>query len=487
MVYNIISYLRFAKEVRINDKEHRKLKGLYIPIILLVLFLFGYLAIGIFGNPDIIISAVLFGGSIFVSIILLILKRVTDSIREKEHLESKLRAAEESSRAKTSFLSNMSHEMRTPMNVIIGLDRLALQDPELSENTRDALEKIGASARHLLELINEVLDINRIESGRMPLKEEPFSIKEMLDQVNAMILSQCSDKGLTYDFSVAGEMDKAFIGDVMKIKHVLINILGNAVKFTDVPGCVAFTAEQTGRDENRRTLCFKIRDTGIGMDPEYLPKLFEVFSQEDDSNTNPYSGSGLGMTISKSIVEMMDGSINVTSEKGVGTEFTVTISLQHFDGELPESEAGFICPEEMNETFSMEGKRILLAEDIELNAMIMMNMLESQNITAETAENGQIAVDMFTEHPEYYYDAILMDIRMPVMDGLAATRAIRSLDRPDAQSIPIIALTANAFDEDVRRSTEAGMNAHLTKPVEPDKLCQTLRSLVAKQGKDQEK
>ena len=526
--------------------------------------------------------------------------------------------AEESSRAKTSFLSNMSHEIRTPMNAIIGLDNIALRDPELSPRTREQLEKIGASARHLLALINDILDMSRIESGRMSLKEEEFSLREFLDQINVIINGQCMDKGLRYECSILGQTDDYFVGDDLKLKQVLINILGNAVKFTNAPGTVTFTVEQTARLDGNCTLRFTMKDTGIGMDKDFIPKLFDAFSQEDSTTTNRYGGSGLGMAITKSIVEMMGGEIRVESEKGVGSTFTVTISLKGVEdaSHIPERDASFAglrvlvadddelacqhaaivlgelgiqaetCshsteayslirqhwdegepyqlimtdylmpvingialtqeirrfdkgatpiiiltgydfderaeeaqragvdgilskplfadsllreiqyvmrrrgekqpapPETQTPTAALDGRRVLMAEDIELNAEILTDLLDMEGIEGEWAQNGQIAVEMFEASAENYYDAILMDVRMPVMDGLGATRAIRALERPDAKRIPIIAMTANAFDEDVQRSFEAGMNAHLSKPIDPEKLYAQLARQITQQEKE---
>ncbi len=535
--------------------------------------------------------------------------------REKKIERDKI-LAEESSRAKTSFLSNMSHEIRTPMNAIIGLDNLALKDPDLPPRTREHLEKIGASARHLLGLINDILDMSRIESGRMSLKDEEFPFREFLDQINVIINGQCQDKGLHYECRIIGQASDYYIGDAMKLKQVLINILGNAVKFTPEGGSVIFTVEQTADFEEYRTMCFSIKDTGIGMSKEYIPQIFEAFSQENAGSSNRYGSTGLGMAITKNLVEMMNGSIHVDSEKGVGTEFIVTVTLKASDrcvsaeplGRLPENlrvlivdddevaleharlvlrdvgidaevcqngnaaivlvrkaitegspyrflltdlkmpntdgleltravrefdegrtgiiiltgynwddiqheaeaagvdgimskplftesvlrefhkllekdaEANPADAETDTSELSLEGLRILMAEDMDLNAEILGDLLEMEGIDSDRAENGVIAVEMFSQSEPGYYNAILMDVRMPVMDGLAATGAIRELTRPDAKTIPIIAMTANAFDDDVQRSLQAGMNAHLSKPVEPERLYDTLRRLAVKKA-----
>lgn len=533
--------------------------------------------------------------------------------REKQ-IEIEKALAENTSRAKTSFLSNMSHEIRTPINAIIGLDNIALRSRELHPQTRDQLEKIGASAQHLLGLINDILDMTRIESGKMVLKNEEFSFREFLDQINIMISSQCADKGLHYTCTIAGQAADYYVGDSMKLKQVLINILGNAVKFTDAPGEVSLTVRQIAQFEGHSTLRFQMRDTGVGMDAEFLPKIFDSFSQEDVTTTNRYGGSGLGMAITKNYVEMMHGDIQVESKKFVGSVFTVTVTLQSSarvaqtrkDARLPEglraivaeddevscdhalgvlrslgietsgsrnpdralaairkaAESGQafdlllvaagtpgmdglaltravrtfdggsttillltdysaeLSPDEARsagadgtlakplfaenllralETIrqqkqggplpesapadtpaqTLAGKRVLMAEDVEQNAEILADLLGLEDIDSEHALNGELAVAAFAEHPAGYYDAILMDVRMPVLDGLSATRAIRALDRPDAKTIPIIAMTANVFDEDVEESLQAGMNAHLTKPIDPDCLYETMARLIA--------
>ena len=544
--------------------------------------------------------------------ILLGIHNIEETVRAEEKqqqmLKEALEKAEYANRAKTAFLSNMSHEIRTPMNAIIGLDNLALHSDSLDEQTRDYLEKIGSSARHLLGLINDILDMSRIESGRIMLRKEEFSFSAMLEQINTMVMSQCSDKGLDYECRVLSRVDDYYIGDATRFKEVLINILSNAVKFTDAPGSIRMTVERTAVFENQSTLRFCIRDTGIGMDKEFIPRIFDAFSQEDSSNKNKYGSTGLGMAITKRIVEMMNGTISVQSEKGVGTEFTVVVTLknsehqdethensiepgkihvlivddeefaaehartvlndagiradiclsgqealhmleiQHtklkpynlvlMDWKMPEMD-GLETAKRIRECYGKEtvvilltaynwydvlekalecgidsfltkplfaskvisefervarhnnlnlfrekkradlsGRRILLAEDIEMNAEIMMDVLEMEGMETDHAENGRIVVDMFQNSEAGRYSAILMDIRMPEMDGLEATQAIRALDRPDAKTIPIIALTANAFDEDVQRSLQVGMNAHLTKPVEPEHLFKTLGELI---------
>ena len=401
---------------------------------------------------------------------------------QRESLSIALEEANQANKAKTAFLANMSHEIRTPMNAIIGLDRIALNDPGISETTRDNLEKIGLSAQHLLGIINDILDMSRIESGRMTVKNEEFSFAKALGQVNTMISGQCRDKGIEYECRVKGAVDDYYIGDDMKLRQVMLNILGNAVKFTPSGGTVTFVVEAVARFNGKTTLRLIIRDTGIGMSQEFLPRLFDAFSQEDSSSTNRYGSTGLGMAITRSIIELMNGTISVESEKHKGTTFTVTVTLTDCDRKTIREEEPALQPRKdekpLRETADLKGRRILLAEDVTVNAEIMMMVLSMREIQVDHAENGRIAVEMFEEHEEGYYDAVLMDMRMPEMDGLEATRRIRATNRSDAKSIPIIALTANAFDEDVQHSMQAGLNAHLSKPVEPDILFETLEGLL---------
>jgi signal transduction histidine kinase len=253
------------------------------------------------------------------------------SLTKHQALRDALTAAEEANRAKTAFLSNMSHEIRTPMNAIIGLDNIALNDPETPEKTKAYLEKIDASAEHLLNLINDILDMSRIESGRLVLKNEEFSFSRLLETINTMFSGQCQEKGLDYQCHINGEVDDYYIGDNMKLRQVLINILGNAVKFTPEGGKVSLTVERTGQFGGKSALCFTIADTGVGMSKDFLPHLFDSFTQEDTSVSNRFGSTGLGMAITKNIVELMNGHIDVQSEKGVGTTFAVTVTLMDTD------------------------------------------------------------------------------------------------------------------------------------------------------------
>ncbi len=395
------------------------------------------------------------------------------TLNQSQALSDALNDAEIANKAKTAFLSSMSHEIRTPMNAIIGIDKLALSNPDISDTTREQLEKIGTSAEHLLGIINDILDMSRIEAGRMTIRSEVFSLPTLIEQVDIMIGGQCRDKGIDWHWEMLSEADNYYEGDDVKLKQVIINILGNSVKFTPQGGKISFTIERINRYDSKSTFRFVMTDNGIGMDEDYLPKLFEPFSQEDSSTKTKYGSTGLGMPITKSIVELMNGEIKVDSKKGVGTTFTVTITLADSSEQAAEE-----SKEDVIDRVSLGGRRILLAEDMEINAEIMKEILGSEEMLVEHAEDGRQALEMFSASDENYFDAILMDMRMPNMDGLEATKAIRGLDREDAKTIPIIALTANAFNEDVERSLQAGLDAHLSKPVDADMLFDTLAKLM---------
>ena len=325
MIVNIYGFIQFARFVR--GKTGWSDKVLYIPIVLLILFFIGYVSIALFGQPDLIVAGILFGGSIFVFIIYRLLGSITRKVMENERLKSELRATEESNRAKTSFLSSISHEMRTPMNVILGLDNLALRNENLQDETRQQLEKIGLSAQHLMGLINNILDLNRIETGRLTIKNLEFSLKEAMLQVDAIISTLCEKKGLDYECVIPDEAAARYIGDETELTEVLISVLDNAVKYTEAPGSVRFELEILPEDSSRHMCRFTISDTGVGIDPEFLPQIFDAFSQEDSSSTNQFGGSGLSLAVTKKAVELLGGTITAESTKGKGTVFVISVPL----------------------------------------------------------------------------------------------------------------------------------------------------------------
>ena len=477
MIYNIYGFIRYARRMKNRANLGKGNHILYIPVFLLLLFFIGYLLIGFFGEPNWLVGSILLGGSIFVLVVYLLLNRITDQILENERLKVELLAAEESNRDKNEFLASISHEMRTPMNVILGIDGIALKNPALSPETRDQLEKIGRSGRHLLDLINRILEMQAIETGSLAVKREPFSLQSALEQIHAIIATQCEDKKLTYRMEAEDSLPEKLIGDEMLLKQSLLALLDNAVKFTDAPGTVTFQVERAPSEANNCLLRFRVQDTGIGMTPEFLAKAFNPFSQEDASFTNRFGGSGLGLASAKNTVELMGGSISAESEKNVGSTFTVSLPF-----EIASQPSAQAAGEDQAKEVSLAGRRILIVDDVEENAEIAADLLELEDAENERAENGQIALNMFQQSEPNYFDAILMDLRMPVMDGLESASRIRALDRPDAKTVPIIALTANAFETDVQHSLEAGMNAHLVKPVDAELLYKTLKKWIGISG-----
>ena len=471
MVYNIVGFVRFARMVK-GQRSWKSGGGiLHVPIALLVMFLLGYLAVGIFGDPDWIIAGILFFGSVFVFVMYRMLSSIIKRVMDNERLEAELMAAEQSNRIKVDFLSRISHEMRTPMNVIIGLSTLTLTEKEMPESVRTNMNKIERSAKHLLDLINSILDLNQTEAGELELENESFLLSDALDQVSDVAESLCERKSLSYTVELPEEKDFRCCGDQMKLKKVLLALLDNAVKFTDAPGSVTLRVTAGEVENGAARFTFEVRDTGIGMEPEFLKKAFDYFSQADESATSRYGGSGLGLSVAKQFTELMGGEIRARSEKNRGSVFTVTLPLQVVSQQPEEAPA----PKALE---SLEGRRVLIVEDMPENAEIAADLLELEGVESEHAVNGQVGVDMFAESAIGYYDAILMDLRMPVMDGLTATRAIRELSRADAKAVPIIALTANAFDSDIRATLEVGMNAHLAKPADADLMYQTLKEQI---------
>ena len=546
---------------------------------------------------------------------------VTDIVEkekhQKEELASALVAAEQANAAKTDFLSRMSHEIRTPMNAIIGMSTIAAQAIGNDEQVADCISKIGISSRFLLSLINDILDMSRIESGKMLLKSEKIPIEEFLNGINSICYSQAAAKNVEYECIVDPILDDYYIGDAMKLQQVLINILSNAIKFTSENGKVSFSASVHRKLKNDAVLRFIVNDTGIGMSDKFIPHIFEPFSQEYTGTTSLYGGTGLGLAISKNIVDMMDGNITVRSIKDIGTEFTIDVKLGISDEELLHHkhkkitynfshlktlvvdddvtvcesavvtlkemgvkaewvDSGIKAIERVKELYNnkkyfdmilidwkmpelngietarqireivgpdvtiiimtaydwasieheaklagvnmlmskpmfksslisafskamgekeeksqqaktleydFSGKHILLVEDNMINTEVAVMLLKSKGFSVDTAENGLRAIEIFNKSQNGYYDAILMDIRMPIMDGLTAASNIRHLSNGDAKTIPIIAMTANAFDDDIEKSKAAGMNAHLAKPIEPDKLYQTLYDFIFEQDK----
>lgn len=530
-----------------------------------------------------------------------------EQTRQQEILKEALAQAEQASLAKSEFLSRMSHEIRTPMNAIIGMSAIAAQCVNDPAQVSDCLAKVGISARFLLSLINDILDMSRIESGKVVIKKERIPFEEFINGINTICSEQAGAKGVDYDCIMTTFTESAYVGDPMKLQQILINIIANAIKFTPKGGKVQFIVSQDRISAGNAHMRFSINDTGIGIKEEFLPKLFDPFEQEHAGAASIYGGTGLGLAISKNLAELMGGSITVHSIEGIGSEFVVSLPLdlceerlapgrlksslnlaslsalvvddevticEHtarilgdmgmradwvdsgmkavervkqkwdrrefydvilIDWKMPEMDGietarrirrivgpevtiiiitaydwGAIESEAKNAGVNMliskplfknsltsafekiysgsgggeapapqvrydfSGSRVLLAEDHLLNVEVAKRILTNKGLEVEVAENGLAAIEAFVANPAYYYDLILMDIRMPLMDGLTAAKSIRHTKKADARSIPIIAMSANAFDEDVEKSKSAGMNEHLAKPIDPNLLYETL-------------
>jgi signal transduction histidine kinase/CheY-like chemotaxis protein len=371
-------------------------------------------------------------------------------------IREQLKAAA-ASRAKSDFLAQMSHEMRTPMNAIIGIASILSTSDDIEQH-KDGMRKIEAASTHLLGVINDILDMSQIESGKLEMVAEPFEFRKTLASITAIMDGDVENKGHKLTVHVDPAVPEHLTGDGQRLAQVITNLLANAVKFTDYGGNIGISARVESAAGDVCTLLVSVTDTGIGITEEQRRRLFTSFEQADNSGSRKYGGAGLGLAICKRIVEMMDGDIWVTSEPGVGSEFSFTVKLK--TGTPPDGREAPGAGREHDFT----GKTILIAEDIDINREIITALLEPTNLTIDCAHDGKQAVDMFISK-NGVYDLIFMDIQMPGMDGYETTRAIRALDIPNAGRVPIIAMTANVFKEDVDNARNAGMDGHLGKPV----------------------
>ena len=397
---------------------------------------------------------------------------LSDRTKDKkinQKLEDAVRTAQNANRAKTTFLNNMSHDIRTPMNAIISFTNIAMKQ-EPKPEVRTYLEKIQESSDHLLTLINDVLDISRIESGKVSFVPVPVDITELAETAVNITHGFLSNRNISFHTSLATPETPFVLADAVHIREVLVNILGNAVKFTGDGGTITFeTSYDPGSDAQHMTVRYRVADTGVGMSEEFMAHIFEEFTQEESSARTHYKGSGLGMAISKKYVDMMGGRIFVESEKGKGSVFTVELPLELTEDSRLQKQNHSDADKDLT------GVNILLAEDNDLNAEIAMVQLDELGIRTTRAVDGRDALRIFTENPPGTFDMIFMDIMMPEMNGYEATGAIRSMeDRPDGQEIPIIAMTANAFAEDVQASMDAGMSGHLSKPIVLDEVIKAI-------------
>ena len=402
-------------------------------------------------------------------------KAAQHELKQKELLEKALCAAKQASVAKKVFLQNMSHDIRTPMNAVLGFTNLAIQAGGDTEKTQDYLSKIKISGNHLLGIVNEVLEISRIESGQTKLDESVWSIADIVRETDIIIRDQALAKKQEFSIDIWQVQDMYIYCDKLRVKEILVNLLGNAVKYTQTGGSISLRIIQKPCEkENFGNYEIHVKDNGCGMSEEFLQKIFEPFERQANSTISGIQGTGLGMTIIKGFVDAMGGTIDIKSEENKGTEIIVRLCQRIAEApEKSEEQKTISCSPEL-----FVGKRVLLVEDNSMNREIATAILEEAGFKVDTAENGAIAVEKVTYYPEGFYDVILMDIQMPVMDGYTATRKIRSLENKAIAKIPIIAVSANAFDEDRQTSLEAGMNGHLAKPIVVDELLEVLGGIL---------
>ena len=412
---------------------------------------------------------------------------VQESHSRNEQLMAGLKAAyqsaEEANKAKSVFLNSMSHDIRTPMNGILGMTQIAMNHLEDPKRVLDCLRKIDDSSRHLLGLINEVLDMSKIESGSTVLRKEPLCLTKTMEIVDGVCRPSSMEKHQSFVMDIEGICDDYVIADPVRLRQILINLISNAVKYTPENGQVLVKVSQEShlvKGEARYT--FVVEDNGIGMSEKFLEKLFEPFSREDNSMTDATQGTGLGLSIAQSIINQMGGTIEVTSCQGKGTTFVVQLDLELADKEKRKEEQAAAHKEKRSRAKDksfLKGHRIMLVEDNELNREIAYELLSEQGLIVDAVENGREALELLKQQPENVYELIFMEIQMPVMNGYEATRSIRAGESSYWKKLPIIAMTANVFQEDERKAAECGMNGYVTKPVDMEIIYSVLEKWLS--------
>lgn len=405
-----------------------------------------------------------------ITSVLYLIRNVTDEMEKEKEYQKRLKVAGD---AKTNFLRRMSHDIRTPINGIQGIIEIAGRDPDNLQKQREYWGKIGVATGYLLDLVNNILDMSKLESGDVKLEHKPFDLREILQKSNEIIIMQCNEWGIAYHIETSEIRHPNLIGSPIHFQQVLMNIASNAVKYNREHGSITVCCREISSTDNIAEFELCCEDTGIGMSEEFQKHIFEPFSQEEDSARSKYEGSGLGMAIAKELVDLQGGKISLSSTEGVGTKFVVRIPFE-IDHSAAKQEEGITedCPQ------ALDGTHILLVEDNDLNMEIVEYFLVEKGAQVTKAWNGQEAVDIFAKSEPGDFQLIIMDIMMPVLNGLDATRKIRRMQRRDAETIPIIAMTANAFQDDVDSSMRAGMNAHITKPLNMDTMLKTIHDLL---------
>lgn len=393
-------------------------------------------------------------------------------------LRKTAKVAEDASRAKTQFLSSMSHDIRTPMNAVIGMATLAKGNIDDKEYVSSCLNKILLSGNLLLTLINDILDISKIESGKLVIREEEFSLSELLTSLEAIIRPQAEIKGITFTAERNNLTSDHLIGDELRLSQIYLNLLTNAVKYTKSNGKVSYRISEEYVDVDVVRVVMKVEDNGIGMNEDYQKVMYDSFTRESDSRINKIHGSGLGLYIVKKLTDQMGGKIECCSKVNEGTTFTVSLNLK-VTGKVEKNQKLSVNKE--IETSDLSDIHILVAEDNDLNWEIINQILTDNGIVSDRAENGEVCVRMLENSPAHTYDMVFMDIQMPVMNGLEATKVIRKSKREDLRTLPLVAMTADAFAEDVQACKDAGMNAHLTKPLNFNKVLEMIR-IIRLQG-----
>ena len=396
-------------------------------------------------------------------------------MNENEELRKALEEAKRENHKRSDFLSRMSHEIRTPLNAIIGLSYLSKENEAMPDKVYENLDKIEQSAHFLLSFVNDILSLSDLESGRIALDYDSIEIRKYFKTLLLELRTKAEEKQIYFSSVIPQNMEGVYVFDEKLLSKAFRYLIDNAVKTTPSGGTISFVSDILTESEEEMRLLVTISDNGLGIDETLLPKVFEPFEQLYGDSRTLYSGSGLELAITKNIVELMNGEISVTSKKGIGTTFSIVLSLkkERRSKKRPKEQEGKM------QSFDFTGKRALIVEDSDINIEIAKNILLHKHFDVEVALNGEEGVTTFSGHEAGYYDVILMDIRMPVMDGLEATKRIRQMEeRPDGRLIPIIAMTANAFEEDVKKSLEAGMNGHLSKPIDIQKMYALLDHLL---------